>query len=176
MCMYVLTPTHIGRGCAELCLLVCNNLTLTNRNLLHAEGTELLTALQRVCEYHMHYSSSIHVRKVALMSFTALYLHHHSVYSAQERKDFKNSLFVTVGIGSHADSGLLAGNISNITPDVMAVVQYGVYVYMGTKTSSEVNTLTKGYVKNLGLYYERYGRDDLEVDGVCMYAYMYVSV
>ena len=138
----------IGRACADLSLLVCNNLTLTNRNCNSTAGTELLTVLQRVCEYHMYYSTSIHVRKVALLAYTSLYTHHHTLYTSIEKKDFKNNVLITIGIGSHADTTLLYTNVANITPDVMAVVQYSLYVYMSTKNSSEVNTLTKGYVKN----------------------------
>ena len=104
----------------------------------------------RVCSMHILHNSSIYVKKAALTAFIALFSAHHSILSEKEKKEFKNVLFVCIGIGNVNDGfhGLL-------TPDVFLLSQYGILMYFSVKSSDELTGLAAGYDKNCKLLFER---------------------
>ena len=81
--------------------------------------------------------------------------------SNSEKKDYKNNLLMAIGIYPAGSPALLLNQkkpntiTSNIQPEVLLLIQYGLLVYMTTKSSSELTSLSKGYIKNCDLLYEK---------------------
>ena len=172
----------LSKNLSDMALLVCNNVkqatvggsggvcyntsdcTVTaTTNCTDSVGcVDIVTALMRVCQLHMHYTSSIHVRKTAIAGFIALFVSNMHLLDSAVRKDFKNSLMLCVGIntptGIKAKTTVVSYSGSNSTPDIVGLVQYGLVGYMVTKPTCELNTLASAYIKNLQLLYDNIRR------------------